>query len=478
MNFSKLLLWLFAVTYAAASPSQLPLIHTQGRKVIRMRVFPRNSASITPNPDKRVARRSLFFVDNISSNVLPHQVQSITQYLGWNRISQTVVFDAYYRAPSLIQNNTLFDEVTMVLRFTFLPRVTFEWDLRPNDRNFEYIGKWGEPDGMILSYYKVIAPPGSVFPIRLTVMKAKRYKRFSVLWLTPMEEAPQGSQAPQPVELWQAKVLETRPWHLGPAPPTSRLIHNTLGNVLLAHHLVDKAIETYAAFSRNKRHFLLTGYFQPRQEKNRFVLSSDMPVGVEIHVRGDNKEYTVYSLKALSGDAWELKQALDSDTLYKVVILGKFSSRLLHGITLMVFDSSDVFNSTPVELVIPNLKDTVQTRPLTWLGHPDVVPDLIDFYPEPISGTVDHSDLGLTSIDGESEYSFSEGYPDLDLATLDSNFGEHVSVSSWTKEDPESWVPDSGFSDDDSGNGTGEDVETNSWKSDSSPKNKTFGDSW
>lgn len=298
----------------------------------------------------------------------PPEGSRVLRLLGINLVKNEVYFRDYFRAPPLLgQSGEPSKNVKMSYRLTYRPEHTIKVYDRPTGNHNNYLEYLGIHEGKPYADFTVSCRPGSVFPIRLAVGNYSKKKPFLMQWEPVTDSSPEIQRYAQLVKLNEAEVFNSTQWKTDAAPPVLKLSEKHLGSVLLSLAMPLSEIERYAAVSQDEKQFFLTGYFRPSHELTRLVLSSTVPVEVDIHVPtllDENSEYLVHTLKARDGMACQMKLPMDPELLYKVVIVGNFDLEEYHDFTLYQYDPEDDFVGLDTELMIPDCKKEIPMRPV------------------------------------------------------------------------------------------------------------------
>lgn len=304
-------------------------------------------------------------------------------------VKRSVHFLAYYQAPWEYVEISPLGNMGVELVFRYHPDIKFRLDPDiTSDRHFRFVNF--EPGFGQLSYqyymetYKVTCRPGSVFPIRLTVFDVKLSKYFDFSWIPHRSRGRLESLSPRLVKILPATLEDCWQDDSEKLPPVLESTSESLPRVPLSPFLSGQIVRQLASSFKSDGNYVLKGYFQPRQVLNRFVLSSNLEVQVELAVALlltdtlNDEPYQNYKFKACEGIAAEAVVELDLGMLYRVTIRGTLGKRDITSFMFQVSDPEDEMGPTEVNIWVPHYVREIEAGPSVVF---DIDSDEIEEYP-------------------------------------------------------------------------------------------------
>lgn len=363
MLCSRLLLGLFAAGLAKASLVESSVVDSQNPIHMLVYHYRGDASGEGSSSDYELSSTKDKGAWRICRDMVPLQDKTLLQRLGMKKGKRDVYFLAYFRTPSSLDQ----DEQEVAMKFTFESKAGLhvEWSPAPNIDHFAQVNTQFYPDKSTKTDFWVSSKPGSVFPIGLFVQDFRRNKHFCMLPIRAFRSRWMGPRYAQPVILKSAVVLKSEPDPKDTLPPILEFVENPRGNVLLAQALSADEYKNYVVSHEDSKNFTLIGYFQPLHDVTRLVLSSSIPVEAEIHVPTllkESQDYLIYKLKAENGEACEMVLSMDTDLLYKVVVLGPMNRFFNHEFSLYQYAPENQFVGSGVNLLVPTPTQDTKLR--------------------------------------------------------------------------------------------------------------------
>lgn len=378
---SSLLLGLLAVVSATAGPANTSDSVPQPTDLVYLLV--RHHRPIYPDEGiykghRLVTKTQDLMVENIASSSVPLKNNWFLLRFGRRQRERSVYFMAYFRAPpSPMRGVEPVSNVEMEFRFVHAPQLDFRWQVSSSANHFKYLGARPTSNGLHNSGYRVICKPGSVFAIHLKVKNFRRNMPFRMLRMYVTHNGQR--QYAQIVGMQKPEIQKVEIPTVEAPPPALEQLNSDSDRVLLSQPVTVTDIKRFGVVPEGGNEFYMTGYYRPRQAQTKFVLSSTVPVKVEVHAATHlkyNKEYALFTLEAHDGMACEMERLLDTKMYYKIVLMGTLSEQLRYDFTLLHFDSKNPLSGSGVVLLIPDFKKLALTLALGELDGTTTDPAL------------------------------------------------------------------------------------------------------
>lgn len=355
MLLNRLLLGLLAVGFALASLIDL------------FENLPSRSNSVTIrtyyHPDQIVfkdfLKSNMKYVENkwaietISSDAIRKSWKSVFMRWTGGLVKGSVKLHTHFRAPTPSKDSQSNEEIVVWFDFEYQPDLEFYWGSESPSTRFQAV-KVIADQKIYHSVYKVVCQPGSLIPISLTVLNAHKLKFFKLSWSPSPDPSVWKSLRPQLTKVGPAINLSIPLKELDGVAPIVPVVKEFKGKVPLTR-ISWKDIRSYSVLVEPHSELVFEGYFKPKYESNRFVLSATSKVVVDIFASylRSKEAYMVKRLIAVNGYSTQVEVLLNPALYYRVTVWGDLAQYNGYEFTLMAFDSNNDHASPDVRLIIP-----------------------------------------------------------------------------------------------------------------------------
>lgn len=376
MNFWRLLLGLFAVSYAAASKLRFRgKIKAYPRKVKMIPFKTRPGAPFPGVATCRNIRRELesLEVKDIDSAALERFWKPSRLSCVGGLISKSVYFQAYFKFPvgeEILEPDDLQEAFIM---FYYERGLNFKWfpEGTQTDHYFQHEQTFRIDKQTCVRVYRVLGRPGNVIPLRLMILNARRETSFYTEWAETRDLYPLDFLALQLVELKSALSSMLKSWDTPKLLPFKTPAADATALMPLYSTVPLSEIERVASKIDELGYFQIRGYLRAADRPQVYILSSTVPVEVRIYTR-----IRRHILVAYKGRASKLTLTLHSGILHNIKIEGELNKAGIAGFTLQVYDGGHEFKSRNVVLIDPNDEEDLSDAESEYsdiheTGHPE-----------------------------------------------------------------------------------------------------------
>lgn len=262
---------------------------------------------------------------------------------------RSVHFLALFQIPLDVEEVDKDGTVTVYFTFSYTPGMKYYWDadvsVNPTFKNERTTFR---TKSSTQALYKVVGRPGGLFPLRLTVLNVQQAKFFRMEWaLDP------ASEARMPLE--SQLVRMEYPEILSRISPIANGNLPTEGDyyvpIPLRPSFESIIIKEHAFRTKDSNLYILKGTYLPQPGLNRFVLSSEVPIVVQIYPSLEEKKF--HTLGASKGYASEIELPLSSTGPYRVFVSVILEREYAAGFSLQAYNPRNASQSSYVMIQVP-----------------------------------------------------------------------------------------------------------------------------
>lgn len=381
MLFSKLFLVFFAVAAATSRPWQFFMDIPENLKHVSMKEYfhstPMLYDEFLRTRPKVSTEKKWGFKEIYSGEVNRFLKSAGLRILGFI-FKRSISFQTYFRAPPLRRPTSETETVEVYLIFSYDPAMEFHWDSSLIGAHFQKVETIVETESLYRNKYKVVCQPGSVFPIRLTMLNVKRNMRFNLQWATPWDQDLWMPLSPQLVKIGPAQIVEAIPCHIKGLSPVTWDLGTSHSTVELSRFIPLPTVRLNAIDFHRSDSFLLDGYFRPSQENTRFVLSSISPALVVVHTAAlmAHRWYPIYVLRSRRGYASKVVMKLEPNVYHRISVWSAMSSSNVFDFLLLSYNLENEFAGSNVTFLNPEYDGDMPKAKTHEVGiGPDSVPE-------------------------------------------------------------------------------------------------------
>lgn len=280
---------------------------------------------------------------------------------GW--IRRSVYFLAHFQAPLLQEGMDSEANLYVYFIFSYDPLIEFEWGSQniSTSPRFEHVKTNCEDPLEHEAVFKVTCRPGTVFPLRFTVLNVQQDKLYDMRWTLSLDLKCHKPLSYQLVKMFPAGELMSDTRYSKGLPPIVEATSGPFDVLPLSSSMPGSAIFKFASHFNSTGEYLLEGYSKPVHALNTFVLSAKTDIYAQIALASllKGQQYPLHTFFARKGMASEATVKMDTTKLYRVSITGILVDPAFSGFTLQVSALENAMGASYVELLVPDYQEEV-----------------------------------------------------------------------------------------------------------------------